>query len=299
MKSYPFKKIDAFATGNSAGNPAGFVGPLSKQEITPEIMLQIASELKGFVSEVGYLFLENEEVPLLKYYSAEREVDFCGHATIAILYDLVKNFPGFRHQDQVTIQTNRGMLKVENRLSTEDAVFVMSPEPVEMAVSVTRKEISENLDLEEEQLHPDFPVSVINAGLSTLIVPIVSLEAVLNMTPDLLQLKDFCVREGIDIVEVFTPEVFHEESHFRTRVFAAPLGYFEDPATGSGNSAFGYYLIRNGWWKTGTLQLEQNGFRERFNRIRLQKTTDEKGQERVLFGGGAITRIEGEYWVNQ
>jgi PhzF family phenazine biosynthesis protein len=297
MRSYPFKKIDAFATTNSSGNPAGYIGPLKKQDISHEEMLQIAYELKGFVSEFGYLFLEENNVPELKYYSSEREVDFCGHATIATIYDLIKNNPDFQSLEKVTIKTNRGILDVENRLATENAVFVMAPEPVEKNVSLSRKAIADNLNIHENQIHPDFPVSIINAGLSTLIVPIFNLDSILKMEPDLLKLKEFCLKSGVDIVEVFTPDVFHKESHYRTRVFAATLGYLEDPATGSGNSAFGYYLIENGYWKSGRLKIEQNGLRERFNQVILQKKQDGKGQERVLFGGGAITRIEGVYTI--
>ncbi len=33
-----------------------------------------------------------------------------------------------------------------------------------------------------------------------------------------------------------------------TRVFAPKFGYLEDPATGSGNSAFGYYMLKNALW---------------------------------------------------
>ncbi len=66
-------------------------GSDSKNDISEPEMLQIARELKGFVNEVGFIFQSGENRFDLKYYSAEREVDFCGHATIAIMYDLIKN----------------------------------------------------------------------------------------------------------------------------------------------------------------------------------------------------------------
>jgi len=44
-------------------------------------MQAIARELKGFVNEVGYLCRLDKDLFDLKYYSSEREVDFCGHAT--------------------------------------------------------------------------------------------------------------------------------------------------------------------------------------------------------------------------
>jgi PhzF family phenazine biosynthesis protein len=94
---------------------------------------------------------------------------------------------------------------------------------------------------------------------------------------------------------VFSKEVSNKCNSFRTRVFAPTFGYIEDPATGSGNSAFGYYLIKNNMWTGKTIIIEQNGSRDRFNIVKLRKQIDKNGNERVYFGGGAITRIEGEY----
>ena len=102
---------------------------------------------------------------------------------------------------------------------------------------------------------------------------------------------------GIDIIEVFTNEVVNKSSDFRIRVFAPTFGYIEDPATGSGNSAFGYYLIKNEMWKGEIITIEQNGFKNQYNIVKLQKQIDKKGNDRVMFGGGAITRIEGEYII--
>jgi PhzF family phenazine biosynthesis protein len=89
--------------------------------------------------------------------------------------------------------------------------------------------------------------------------------------------------------------VADKNSNYRTRVFAPTFGYLEDPATGSGNSAFGYYLLKNNLWKGETVTIEQNGLKNNFNIVKLQKQIDEKGNTRVLFGGGAIIRIEGKY----
>ena len=111
------------------------------------------------------------------------------------------------------------------------------------------------------------------------------------------ELKDFCIESGIDIIEVFTNDVAGRTSDFRTRVFASTFGYLEDPATGSGNSALGCYLIKINLWKGDTITIEQNGFREKFNIIKLQKKKDERGTERVWFGGAGITRFEGKYMI--
>ncbi len=295
MKRFPFKKIDAFATPQSEGNPAGYISLDSFSDISDNEMQQIARELKGFVSEVGYAVQVSDNGYELKYYSAEREVDFCGHATIAIMYDLLKNNKYLQQFDAVLFKTNRGLLKAKNKIKEEDAVFILSPEPYEKEQTPSSNRIAEALNIEQEEIDSSLPVSIINAGLTTLLVPIQSNYSILHIHPALDILHQFCIQQEIDIIQVFTSDVTDPYNNFRTRVFAPTFGYLEDPATGSGNSAFGYYLLQNKLWKNDTILIEQNGLKDKFNLVKLQRATDENGNARVMFGGGAITRIIGEY----
>jgi len=297
MKNFKFKKIDTFATKKSDGNPAGYIYLDSKKDISSTEMLHIAKELKGFVNEVGYIYKVNGNEFELKYYSSEREVDFCGHATIAIMYDLIKNDEELINFDLLTIRTNKGILSVENRLAKEDAVFIMSPSPEEKEIIQSIGSIAAALKIKKEEIETRFPVKAINAGLTTLIVPIKSLDSIIRITPDIGELKDFCINAEIDIIEVFTNKVSNMKNDFRVRVFAPTFGYLEDPATGSGNSALGYYLLLNQMWNKETIMIEQNGSLDKYNIVKLQKQQDKNGIDRVLFGGGAITRIEGEYTI--
>ena len=93
MQRYRFKKIDAFVETQSTGNPAGCVYLPDQNALSVEGMQQIARELAGFVSEVVYAYPDEEHYGL-RFFSSEREVAFCGHATIAVMYDLIKNDPG-------------------------------------------------------------------------------------------------------------------------------------------------------------------------------------------------------------
>jgi len=295
MTEFNFKKIDAFAAGKSDGNPAGYIQLDNLNDISEHTMLQIAKELKGFVSEVGYVAPLSINEFNVRYFSSEREVDFCGHATIAIFYDMVKSNCQLTSVPMLTINTNKGKLKVDNRVKSEDSVFIMSPVPLFAELVPDCGELPEKLRIPNSAIDNNLPISLINAGLSTLIVPIKDLDSILSIKPDLDELKEFCLKRGVDIIEVFTPDVSSKSNNFRTRVFAPTFGYIEDPATGSGNSAFGYYLIKNQMWNDGTIMIEQNGLRDNFNIVKLQKQPDENNIERVWFGGGAITRIEGKY----
>ncbi|MBN1440088.1 MAG: PhzF family phenazine biosynthesis protein [Anaerolineales bacterium] len=295
MKRFPLKKIDAFAKGASSGNPAGviYLGP--HQGVSDREILRIAQELKGFVSEVGFVRIQAGGEYAIRYYSAEREVEFCGHATIAIVYDLLKNGSGSSGGTTATIVTPKGALQVENRIEEEDAVFIAAPTPVYSQDRIALTAVAEALDLAEADIHARRPIAVVNAGLETLILPMASLEAVLAMNPSLEKSKSFCRENGIDIITVFSGEVSDPANRFRTRVFASTYGYLEDPATGSGSAALGCYLLQQGLWDGAGISLEQNGSRERPNIVKIAARNAADGARQSAFGGNAVLRIQGEY----
>jgi PhzF family phenazine biosynthesis protein len=296
MTRYRFKKIDAFTGPGSSGNPAACV--YLDREIPGEQMQRIARELKGFVSEVVYCrLLAGTEAPAyaLRYFSSECEVEFCGHGTIACLYDLIAATPALSGRSEIALSTRKGPLVGYNRLAVADAVFIQAPSAVHTGSMLGAEMAAEALNIPAGWVDARYPIDRINAGLETLIVPIDSLRHTVAMLPAMEPLKRFCEAHGIDIVTVFTVEVAEKAHLVRTRVFAPKYGYLEDPATGSGNSAVGYYLLKNQLWQGGLVAVEQGPSLEAPNVVRLDSLPDLPAGRRVLFGGGATVRIEGEY----
>ena len=242
MKDYNFKKIDAFATEKSGGNPAGFILLKNWDDTTEKEMQQIAYELRGFANEVGYVVQTEDKSFELRYFSQIREVDFCGHATIAIFYDLLKSNNQLQLFDKLTIKTNRGVSYVENRIKKDNAVFIMAPKPIFKEESISKTMTAKALGISEDSILQEKPLSVVNGGLETLVVPLKSLETILNVSPNFKTLKKFCSDINIDVMILFSEDVNDPTSDYRTRVFCPTFGYLEDPATGSGNAAFGYYF---------------------------------------------------------
>ena len=291
MKSYQFKKIDAFTKGLSSGNPAACIYLNNKEDITEEEMQRIARELRGFVNEVVYLFPEKDG-PFLRYYSAECEVDFCGHGTVAAMYDYIGSRPDLLKMKTLTIRVKDERLAVYNRIEREDSVYIMAPVPRYSSAKTSAAEIGAALGIDRDRVGSPLGPTLINAGLNTFIVPVDALDAVLSMAPDLEMLKTFCLDNGFDIVLVYNGPGINRR--YRTRVFAPKYGYLEDPATGSGNSAFGYYLLKAGLWDGSPISIEQNGSRDFPNIVKLS-TTGEGTSTRVVFGGAAMVKIKGEY----
>jgi L-cysteine desulfidase len=79
---------------------------------------------------------------------------------------------------------------------------------------------------------------------NTTIIPLRDLETEISVFPDEQTLKAFCITNNVDIVLIYSQEVKAQNNIAYTRVFAPKFGYLEDPATGSGNNAFGYYMIK-------------------------------------------------------
>ena len=293
MKQYRYIKSNAFTSGASTGNPAATI-IIDEGSLAREQMLQIAAEHKGFVMESVFCSPSETAACKLTYYSSECEVDFCGHGTIATMYSLIKDDASLRNRKVLSVETNKkGVISVYNEIDTEDAVYIEAPSPIEHEMNIPTEEIERILTLHKGSIDQEGrAIRIIDAGLRTLIVPVSKLEDEVSVFPDLASLKAFCEENDIDIILIYSLQVADASNFAHTRVFAPKFGYLEDPATGSGNSAFANYLLSENMWNGTPISIEQGGNDRIFNAVKL-KTLNGK----VLFGGRATTKIKGNYFV--
>lgn len=290
MRRFPYRKVNAFTAGASKGNPAAYLD-IGAEVLTHEEMLDIAREHRGFVSEVVFCSASAVADVKLTYYSSECEVDFCGHGTIATMVDYLRNDAALLAKSEVRVETNKkGILTVYNHLGADGSVFITAPRAQGFPVPVSREETAVALGIPPLCISAELPLDLIDAGLRTLIVPIMDLDTEVSVYPPLETLKAFCVANGIDIILIFSRQTSAPDCIAHTRVFAPKFGYLEDPATGSGNSAFANYMLRNELWDGKLARVEQGGDSMVYNAVSLMK----RGED-ILFGGGATVRITGEY----
>jgi PhzF family phenazine biosynthesis protein len=295
VRHFKFKKIDAFATSTASGNPAAAVYLDSLEHLSQTEMQRIARELKGFVSEVGFVAKIGRNAFRLKYFSSEKEVEFCGHTTLAIVNDLLKTEGGLKSMPELQLHTNKGILSAEVRAEEPEVIYIQAPDPVYAGCGIGLPEICTAMGLPKTAIDMTLKTGIVNAGNQTLCLPLKTLQQVVQCAPDYDALRQLCHKHRLDAVVVFTTEVSDPANRYRTRVFVAPLGYLEDPATGSVNAALGYYLYRSGKWDGTSIRLEQNNDLDHPNIIRLSTRKGPNGALRVVFGGGAILRLEGQY----
>lgn len=292
MKRYKYKKVNAFTSDVSKGNPAAYL-MVDPDALTQEEMLAIGREHSGFVSEVVYCSPSKVADLKLTYYSSECEVDFCGHGTIATMYDRIKCDDQLWLKREISIETNKkGILTVYNAIEDEDAVYITSPEALHLKLNIEKEKIAEALNIQVEEFDEKYPIDFIDAGLRTLIVPVKKYEKEISTYPNEALLKRFCIMNEIDIILIFCMTASKDEYIAHTRVFAPKFGYLEDTATGSGNSAFANYLLKNDLWNGSPVNIEQGGDNIDFNTVKLKMNGN-----RVLFGGKAKVIIDGEYYA--
>ena len=302
MKQYRYVKSNAFTSGLSLGNPAACIF-MGQEKLSPEQMQAIAAEHKGFVMEV--VFCGQSEVAdcKLTYYSSECEVEFCGHGTIATMYTMVKETPELMAKPVIKAETNcKGIIDVFNAIEDEDAVYITAPDPIKYPMNLSIAQIEDALTLPHGAIRKDLPIRIIDAGLRTLLVPIADLETEISVYPNEQSLKTFCLDNDFDIILIFSKQTADTSAFAHTRVFAPKFGYLEDPATGSGNSAFANYLLSQGLWTGEPITIEQGGndriFRSALPLGSSKNSVKLKCQDgRVLFGGKATKKIEGEYLI--
>lgn len=105
-------QVDAFTNELFSGNPAAVC--LLNQWLSDELMLSIASE--NNLSETAFLNLSNEPIGI-RWFSPVKEVDLCGHATLAasrVLFDHLN----YQSSDEIIFESRRGHLsaRVKNEM---------------------------------------------------------------------------------------------------------------------------------------------------------------------------------------
>jgi PhzF family phenazine biosynthesis protein len=111
----PIYQVDAFTGAVFSGNPAA-VCPLDRWLADP-VLQAIAAE--NNVSETAY-FVRNGEGYDLRWFTPAREIDLCGHATLASAFVIFERLD--RNRLSVTFNTKSGPLSVRreaNRLSMD------------------------------------------------------------------------------------------------------------------------------------------------------------------------------------
>lgn len=252
----PYFHIDAFTDRVMAGNPAGVC--LLDQWLSDDLMQGVAAE--NNLSETAYIVPKGNDFDL-RWFTPTREVDLCGHATLAAAHVLFSHcgYPG----GHIVFESRSGRLLVEREGSRLILDFPSRPatpcEPPADLLNGLRCE----------------PGSVAKAR--DYLVVLDSADAVRKLQPDL---SAFANLDSLGVI-VTAPG---DHCDFVSRFFAPQAGIPEDPVTGSAHCTLvPYWSERLGRARLHARQVSSRGG-ELFCELR---------GDRVMIGGLAVTYSTG------
>jgi PhzF family phenazine biosynthesis protein len=230
-------RLSAFSTEPQGGNPAGvWVGP-TLPAVT--VMQQIATRV-GY-SETAFIFPRHGIERTIRYYSPQKEIDFCGHATIAsgVLLGELDGDGEYRFSTRVGIVPVRVQSTEGQRQASLTSVEPRSePAPialVEGALDCLHWKISD--------LDPAIPPACAYAGAWHLVLAVKTATRLADLHYDFEYLKQLMLAENLTTLQLIwreNDELFHARNPF-------PVGgVVEDPATGAAAAALGGYLRKAG-----------------------------------------------------
>lgn len=228
-------RFSAFTFRGEGGNPAGVV--LDARSLDAETMQSVAAEV-GY-SETAFLFPRPLEPNVfeVRYFSPRAEVPFCGHATIAAAVAVVDSTPA----DALIFHTPAGFVSVNTKITRSGMVAELTSIAPRIAVPdpalVSR--VLEALRWSGEDVDPDYPIRLGNAGAEHLIIVVKTRQRLAQLHYEFDALAEVMADYGLVTCQLIWPQ---SKKRYLSRNPFPPGGVIEDPATGAAAAAFGGYL---------------------------------------------------------
>jgi PhzF family phenazine biosynthesis protein len=260
-------QVDAFTAEPFKGNPAGVM--VVTGDITTKRMQQLAMEMN--LSETVFIFPQHDNLFQIRYFTPTKEVDLCGHATLASAH--------------ILYETGRVAPDEQIQFKAKGADLTVSKSDGWLAMNFPRYPLTPRAS------HPDFkslvgfePVELYDSSYNWVVAVANSEEEVRNVSPVFSVLTE----AGLGHLMITAPSSAPGYD-FVLRCFAPWAGIDEDPVTGSAHCAL------NPLWaeKLGKTQLTSLQVSKRTGILKTELAGD-----RVIIKGQAMTVFKIELTIN-
>ena len=243
------KILNAFIENNSGGNPAGVV--LDADNFSHDQKLNIANQVG--LSETAFVSQSSTADFKLDFYTPNRQIAHCGHATIAVfsyLSQLKLVDQGWSSKE--TIDGNRKIL-IE-----KDMAYMEQLAPKYTEINKYQQKILNSLGLNESQILCN-PL-LVNTGNSFIILGVPNSQILANLKLDFDAIKS--ISEELDLIGyyIYTDETYDSANDASTRMFFPRYGVNEEAATGMAAGPLASYLYDKANIKKERFGIEQGYF---------------------------------------
>ncbi len=225
--------VNAFTDNGLGGNPAGVV--VDANELNSQQKLSVASKIG--LSETAFVSSSGSAAFKLEFFTLNRQIAHCGHATIATfsyLRQLNRIEEGASSKE--TIDGNRDIFIDGNMAFMEQ--LAPSYKDVEGRIG----DVFHSLGITENDLMANNRPVIVNTGNSFMLVPMKNEEKVSQVSPDFEAIHK--ISEDYDLIGyyLFSETTRMPGRHAGTRMFAPRYGIQEEAATGMAAGPLACYL---------------------------------------------------------
>lgn len=266
--------LNAFSLHGRGGNPAGVV--VADQEIEVGDRQKIAQKVG--LSETAFVQLDSSQSVSLQFHTPNREIAYCGHATLAALHLLQRQ--GHLREGQVQLKTSgaSGVARINDKdifMSQTAPAF----EPVQQPGSFIQ-----SIGLPAEALAGD--LEIVSTGNRFLVIPIKDGSSLKALRPDHDQIAR--LSNQFNLIGYYAYVGSHREpKRAYVRMFAPAYGIAEEAATGMAAGVLAGHLDRQNPEANGPYEFYQGHLMASPSPSRLVVTLDKDQDQvaRVWVGG--------------
>ncbi len=249
--------VHGFVDDGAGGNPAGVV--LDADKLSEQDMQIVAARVG--LSETAFVSQSETEGFKLDFFTPNRRIAHCGHATIAAFshLDSLGRIPN-PDTSKETVDGPRRILMKEGAAYMEQlAPKYASPEDwVGKGVSID--DVLNSLGISSHHLDNEIPPVLVNTGNSFIVIGLADADGLANVKPDFDKITQ--ISERLDLIGfyVFTRDPSATKRDATTRMFAPRYAIEEEAATGMAAGPLACVLHDFGGSSRRSFQIEQGVF---------------------------------------
>jgi PhzF family phenazine biosynthesis protein len=273
--------MNAFGINKSGGNPAGIV--YNKNELSNEEKQLIAKKVG--LSETVFINGNSNNEFEVSFFTPNKEVDLCGHGTIAAFQLLLNNKVIF--EGKYLQITRAGNLEII--IDSQNKVFMEQKLPEYLNVINDRMVIANSLNINESDLIKKSPVQIISTGLKDIMIGVKNNKILDNIRPNFNMISKISEEYQVVGYHVFSLEKEENETA-NCRNFAPFYGINEECATGTSSGALACYLFNNkiiNKNKCDKINFLQGKAMKKLSNINVSLVIRSEKVMKVLVGGNA------------
>ena len=272
--------MNAFGVASTGGNPAGVV--YNQRDLSKDEKQFIAKEVN--VSETVFINKINDIEFEVEFYTPNKEVDLCGHGTIAAFQYLInKNIISAGTHYQIT-KAGKLEIHIDN-----NKIYMEQRKPEFYNVIEDRDLIAKSLNITEDDLIDYLPIQIVSTGLKDILIGVKNNKILNNMKPDFSLIYKISKENEVVGYHVYSLEKNGNETA-NCRNFAPYYEINEESATGTSSGALASFLFKynilkeNEYKKISFLQGEAMN---KLSKINVELSVKNDIIDKVYVGGNA------------